>query len=123
LLTTNLISQPSTFWRRQIVEELGLFDESEHLAMDYEYWLRIGKRYSPKILDRCLSNFRIHRSSKSYGSFLKMPRHELLVARKYSESNLVNIMHLFNYYGVCSLYSLLAVISRIRSYFDYSATE
>jgi len=120
LLITNLISQPSTFWRRQIVEELGLFDENEHLAMDYEYWLRIGKRYCPKIVNSCLSNFRIHQSSKSSGSFLKMPRHELLIARKYSDSNLANIMHLFNYYGVCSLYSLFAVISRIRSNFDYS---
>jgi len=123
LLITNLISQPSTFWRRQIVEELGLFDESEHLAMDYEYWLRIGKRYSPKTVNRCLSSFRIHQSSKSAGSFLKMPRHELLIARKYSKSNLLNIMHLLNYYGVCGLYSLLAVFSRIRSNFDYSGTK
>jgi len=114
LLITNLISQPSTFWRRQLVEELGLFDKSEHLAMDYEYWLRIGKRYSPKIVKKCLSSFRIHPSSKSSGSFLKMPRHELLIAKKYSESNFLNIMHLLNYYGVCSLYSLLAVFSRIK---------
>lgn len=123
LLITNLISQPSTFWSRQLVAELGLFDENEHLAMDYEYWLRIGKLYAPKIVDSCLSSFRIHPASKSAGSYLEMPRHELLIARKYSESNLLNIVHLFNYYGVCSLYSLLAVISRIRSNLDYSGPK
>ena len=115
LLVTNPISQPSTFWRRQIVEEYGLFDEDEHLAMDYEYWLRIGKQYPPKILDSFLSSFRIHHSSKSSGSFLKMPRQELLIARKYSDSNLLNIMHQINYYGVCSLYSLITAVSRISS--------
>ena len=115
LLVTNLISQPSTFWRRQIVEEFGLFDENEHLAMDYEYWLRIGKRYPPKILNSCFSSFRIHHTSKSSGSFLKMPRQELLIARKYSGSNLLNVLHQINYYGVCSLYSLFSVASRISS--------
>lgn len=123
LLITNFISQPSTFWRRELIEEFGLFNESEHLAMDYEYWLRIGKRYPPKIVNSCLSRFRIHPSSKSTGSYLKMPRRELLIARKYSESRFLNTVHLFHYYGVCSLYSLFAFSARIRGYFHYAGTE
>lgn len=39
------IVQPSVFLRRQVIEEFGLIDENLHYAMDYEYWLRIGRKY------------------------------------------------------------------------------
>lgn len=38
----NHILQPSCFWRRRVVEKVGLLDESFHYAMDHEYWLRMG---------------------------------------------------------------------------------
>lgn len=46
LLTLGVyISQPTTFIRRHVFEEFGPFDESLHYTMDYEYWLRIGRKY------------------------------------------------------------------------------
>ncbi|MCC6804245.1 MAG: glycosyltransferase [Anaerolineae bacterium] len=39
------INQPAVFLRREIVEEFGYIDESLHYGMDYEYWLRIGRKY------------------------------------------------------------------------------
>jgi glycosyltransferase involved in cell wall biosynthesis len=51
LLITNPISQPATFWRRQVIDELGVFNKNEHFVMDYDYWLRIGKRYPLAVLD------------------------------------------------------------------------
>lgn len=44
LLEICYICQPATFWRREITEEFGLFDDSLHYAMDYDYWLRVGSR-------------------------------------------------------------------------------
>lgn len=37
------LSQPAVFFRRKIVEQYGLLDESLNFCMDYEYWLRLGK--------------------------------------------------------------------------------
>ena len=41
LLTENFISQPATFWKKELHNEFGYFNESESLCMDYEFWLRI----------------------------------------------------------------------------------
>jgi glycosyltransferase involved in cell wall biosynthesis len=43
LLEDCMVCQPAAFWRREVTEELGLFDETLDFAMDYDYWLRIAK--------------------------------------------------------------------------------
>lgn len=40
---TCFICQPTVFWKREVTEEFGYFDDSLHCAMDYEFWLRIGQ--------------------------------------------------------------------------------
>jgi glycosyltransferase involved in cell wall biosynthesis len=65
LLRENFIAQPSVFWRRSFGEIVGTLDESLHHAMDYDLWLRMGKASNPLILDRVVSQFRIHPQSKS----------------------------------------------------------
>jgi len=68
---TNFIIQPSTFWRRKILEEIGFFDETKTYTMDYDYWLRIIKYgYKPLILSEKLSAFRIHKASKGGSKYL-----------------------------------------------------
>ena len=42
LLDVCYICQPAVFWRKEITQEYGIFDDSLNYAMDYEYWLRIG---------------------------------------------------------------------------------
>ncbi|MBS0657427.1 MAG: hypothetical protein JSR82_04175 [Verrucomicrobia bacterium] len=46
LLETNFLCRPSVFWRREVMQRFGNFDESLRYAMDYEYWLRVGRRES-----------------------------------------------------------------------------
>ena len=65
LLRENFIAQPSVFWRRSFGEKIGPLDESLHHAMDYDLWLRMGELADPLILDRVVSQFRIHPQSKS----------------------------------------------------------
>jgi glycosyltransferase involved in cell wall biosynthesis len=38
------ISQPTTFFRRSIFDQLGYLDEGLHFGLDWEYWLRIASR-------------------------------------------------------------------------------
>jgi glycosyltransferase involved in cell wall biosynthesis len=44
LKTFCFICQPALFFRRRVVQQYGLLDDSLHYCMDFEYWLRIGKQ-------------------------------------------------------------------------------
>jgi len=107
LLITNPVSQPATFWRRHAAEVCGPFDIHEHLAMDYEYWLKLGRTFAPLIIDEELACFRIHKESKTSSSFTKTFKQELLIARRFSGSNITNILHFISYCGISFIYSLL----------------
>jgi glycosyltransferase involved in cell wall biosynthesis len=37
------VCQPAAFWRSRIARKIGPLDESLHLALDYDYWLRIDR--------------------------------------------------------------------------------
>lgn len=43
LLTLPFLPAPAVFWRRELAERYGVFDERLHYAADYDYWLRAGR--------------------------------------------------------------------------------
>ncbi len=58
--------QPEVFWSRTLAQKVGPFNESLHLVMDYEYWLRAilaGAQVMP--LDQEVVCFRFHGAQKS----------------------------------------------------------
>ena len=114
LLVTNPVSQPATFWRRQVMDELGFFDKNEHFVMDYDYWLRIGKRYPVAILDDCLASFRVYTTSKTSSSYLRSFREELEVAKRYSGSSMLNALHWLSYLSIAASYAVLNSVARLR---------
>lgn len=61
----DVVRQPSCFWRRNVIAEVGMLDESLHLVMDYEFFLRIAKRYELHHIDKNLSFYRCYSSNKS----------------------------------------------------------
>jgi glycosyltransferase involved in cell wall biosynthesis len=67
LMLVNFIVQPSTFWRREIVEKCGELALTKY-TMDFDYWLRIYKKFPLGIIHKPLSKFRVH--SKSIGGSL-----------------------------------------------------
>jgi glycosyltransferase involved in cell wall biosynthesis len=61
----NLIPQPACFWRRELFNEIGPFDESFKLCWDYDYWVRIMKRYKPKYINFVFANYFLNSNSIS----------------------------------------------------------
>jgi glycosyltransferase involved in cell wall biosynthesis len=93
LQVINYVSQPATFWRREVAEFAGPFDESLHYAMDYDFWLRAGRRHRLWFLEHYLAAFRVYPASKS-GSSADVPFEVTLnVARRYVRSPLVLTLH------------------------------
>ena len=71
LLMRNFIPHPATFIRREVFDKCGLFDEKLRYAMDYEFWLRIGRIHTPLQLDDYFVVFRRHAGSATQANFLQ----------------------------------------------------
>ncbi|CAN5604696.1 glycosyltransferase family 2 protein [soil metagenome] len=74
VINENLVNQPGSFWRRAIMEKVGLLNESLHYAMDHDYWIRLtlaGAQFR-RIPDPPLVNFRLSAHSKTVSQQHKM---------------------------------------------------
>lgn len=75
LKKTCFICQPALFFRRKVVEQYGMLDESLNYCMDYEYWLRLGKagvRFA--YLEEKLAGSRLYADNKTLGARVKVHR-------------------------------------------------
>ena len=86
LLSKDFISQPAVFFTRNVYQEVGLLDLNCHYSMDYDYWLRIGKKYSPVYINKFLANFRWQRGSKNSENFKKAAFETYLTAKRHATS-------------------------------------
>ena len=68
-LTQNFVSAPATFVRREAFAQVGLFDEQFEYSMDYDLWLRLGRRWKPLFIDAELAAFRMVEGTLSMTGF------------------------------------------------------
>lgn len=85
LLDTCFLCQPAVFWRREVMERFGVFDDTLRYALDYEYWLRVGRETPFHYLDgHFLAGSRLHENTKTLSQ--RVPAHLELaqVVKRYS---------------------------------------
>ena len=79
----NGIFSPSVFFTREAFEAAGGLDESLHLTMDYDLWLRIGKRFPVRHVDAVWSIQRQHDGAKSVAQYEDFWPERLTVSRRH----------------------------------------
>jgi glycosyltransferase involved in cell wall biosynthesis len=67
-------AQPSSFFRRRVLEEQGYLDESLHYGMDYDLLARIALNYSIRKVEETFSRYRLHEESKSVAQNIEFTR-------------------------------------------------
>lgn len=69
------ICQPAAFIRRRALEAHGMLDESLHYCMDYELWLRLGRRGAVfAYLPQKLAGSRMYQGNKTLSSAVAVHR-------------------------------------------------
>jgi glycosyltransferase involved in cell wall biosynthesis len=61
----DMVFQPSVFLRKDVFDTIGEVDVYLHLAMDFDYWLRIALVYKIGYLPKPLSIAKIYKDAKS----------------------------------------------------------
>jgi glycosyltransferase involved in cell wall biosynthesis len=82
----NFISQPATFWRRQVYEKFGGLDESLRYVLDFEYWLRISASTTWHYLPEPLAAARLHPDAKTSAQLTAMCWEGVRMQKRYHSS-------------------------------------
>lgn len=108
----NFISQPATFWTRSVLEAVGPFDEDLHYAMDYDYWLRVARRFRLHVLHVQLADFRIHPTSKAGASASAQFDASYGIVRKHVTSPVLLALHQVHSRATVAAYRILMARER-----------
>ncbi len=59
------ICQPTVFFRRCVLDNVGMLDPKLHVALDYEFWMRLFRKHPPVRLPRFLATSRMYPDNKT----------------------------------------------------------
>ncbi len=107
LLIENFISQPAVFFRRSLIDKVGMLNINYHFAMDYDLWLRFARETEPCIINEYFSAFRKHENSKSENSYKKQFQEEFKIAKNHTDSNIICAIHWLNIRKILIAYRIL----------------
>ncbi len=79
----NPVCQPGFLMRRDLLTRIGYLDPAFHYAMDFDYWLRMGKRGRLLYIPKVLAGFRIHPEAKGSTQIATLARENVLLVEKF----------------------------------------
>ena len=115
-LTQNFVSDPATFVRRSVLDEVGPLDERYVASHDYDLWLRIGRRSPPLVLRRDVASFRMVEGTLSMGGFERQFQEHAEVARRHGDGHSLAVaLNTLMSRLIIAVYRTLRAIRRARS--------
>jgi len=77
------LPQPTVFFRQDVLANTGMFDDSLHLAMDYDYWLRTFPNYPSQYINKPLATAKFYQEAKSIALNFKYIEERVQVLNKF----------------------------------------
>ncbi|MGB9499906.1 MAG: glycosyltransferase [Dissulfuribacterales bacterium] len=81
---------PQPMWRKSVHQEFGYFDESMHVAGDYEFWLRITQKYSLKHIPELLGLYFRSSQNAEYRNHRRTMQETTLIQSYYKTKFMLN---------------------------------
>lgn len=82
-----LVGQPATFFRQDVVRNERL-NKTLHYCMDYEFWIRLSRRYDIRHVRDVLAGFRVHSEQKTDDEAATAEETEAMLAEYFDPSDL-----------------------------------
>jgi len=109
------LGQPSTFVRKEILETIGYLDANNQFCMDYEWYLRINKKYKFYFLDDIFSRSRFYPDCKSIKFMDLQYKESVEVSSKFWKENFLyytlSYLSCLPYIQACAISAKLRKIS------------
>lgn len=112
-----VVSQPTVFMRKEVYQDIGPFDENLHFAMDYDYWIRVAKKYQFYFINKPLASTRLHQKSKTAQSENVFEEILKVIKKNYGR---LSDEAIFNYAYVKEKDYLRRILQAIKLYFKYN---
>lgn len=108
----------ATFFRKDVIDVVGGFDENDRYAMDYRHWIKITEKFSVKTIDRTLAKFRWDEGTVSCSRGKEQLAEMCAISKRYWGS-MINrdFYHLaFSYFKYCKWRPFM---QRVQNSFEY----
>lgn len=89
----NFISQPATFFRRQAYEAVGGLSLDLHYVMDYDLWIKLGRRFEVVAIPETLALVRMYAQTKTASGGLARVREMRQMVARHGRSRLPEWHH------------------------------
>lgn len=118
---TCYISQPATFFRKNVIIENKL-DKKLGFSMDIEFWLRLGEKHNFLHVERILAGDRLYKGTKRLSNNTKAYRSESKKIRKKHGQNF-NLNYYLSHYFIILYISALTRLPGLKDILKIESTK
>lgn len=106
LYTYNYIIQPSTFWRKEVYEEVGGLDITKNLTMDADLWIKFAQNHKIKKINNYISRLRLYPDQKNVKFREESNKEDIMIRKKYgvNRESFISVFLLTPFAYLCRIF-------------------